>query len=110
MTVRATLLATANSTSNANSGILFLGDQINVCVAATFTGADVAGTFKLQGSEDGTSFKDIASQSISVTASAYAPLALETAFPYIRAVWTYSSGTGNITITATYKEFSQKGG
>jgi Flp pilus assembly protein TadG len=87
------------ATSFTASGI-DLGDFVMYSVQASFTGSDVAGTFKLQASNDGTNFTDISGATASVTSSGTALLNVENAgYRFVRADWTYTSGTGNITLT-----------
>lgn len=82
-----------------------LGDVTNYSFHAVFTGNDVAGTFKLQQSNDGTTWSDISGKSSSVTSSATAIQGETVAnCRYVRANWAYSSGTGNLTIYFNAKQ------
>lgn len=81
-----------------------LQDLRSYGVQATFTGADVVGTFKLQKSIDGVTFVDITDKSTSVTASAATVLDDEANYRYLRANWDYTSGTGNITVVLAVKD------
>jgi hypothetical protein len=84
---------------------LFLGDEKYFDIQAVFTGVDVVGTFKLQQSVDGTNFVDLSGKSTSVTGSATAIQGDNVAqYPWVRFVWDYTSGTGNITVTAIIKQ------
>lgn len=75
------------------------------------TTASIIGSLKLQASNDGTNFADIASttQAVSITASAafYWSLA-DQQYRYVRAVWTYTSGTGAIVVNSLIKELDPK--
>ncbi len=84
---------------------LFLGDEKYYDIQAVFTGSNVVGTFKLQESVNGVDFVDIANKSTSVTSSASAIQGDNVAqYPWVRFVWDYTSGTGNITVTAIIKQ------
>lgn len=82
-----------------------LGDCTNYSFQAVFTGNDVAGTFKLQQSNDNATWLDISGKSSSVTTSTSA-LQGETVANarYVRASWSYSSGTGNLSVYFNAKQ------
>lgn len=61
-----------------------------------FSGIDVIGSIQLQESIDGSTFSDFSSP-VAVTASQSKLISESTNAKYIRAVWTHTSGTGNIT-------------
>lgn len=109
--ISATLINGADASSSINSGAFYLGDLVNASVDAVFSGGagDLAGTFKLQASSDGTNFVDVTGQSQSVTAAAYKLLNFQSTAPYVRVVWTFSSGTGNLTSVIRAKETLIKG-
>lgn len=94
------------------SAPLYLGDEKVFSFQAVFTGSDVVGTFKIQRSDDGTVFEDVpgATKSVSSSATAYLDQSSQTGVPsvasyvYVRFVWTYGSGTGNITVTGIIKQ------
>lgn len=92
------------ATSVAAGSSLFLGDQIYFSIQAIFTGANVVGTFKLQRSNDNTNWEDIPDQSTSVTASTSTTLGNAEGAAYVRFVWTYTSGTGNLSVLGVIKE------
>ncbi len=84
---------------------LFLGDEKYFAIQAVFSGTDVAGTFKLQASVDNVNWADISGASTSVTASATTVLSgAGVGYPYVRFQWSYSSGTGNLTVYAVIKQ------
>lgn len=78
---------------------LNIGDNVNFWIGILFTGSDVVGTLKLQGSDDPTTgdWWDIASSSQAITASTkHAWNVSDAHYPYVRVSWDYTSGTGNI--------------
>lgn len=81
-----------------------LQDLRSYGVQATFTGADVVGTFKLQKSIDGVVFVDVPLKTTAVTASAATVLDDEANYRFLRANWDYTSGTGNITVVLAVKD------
>jgi hypothetical protein len=100
-----TLLATVSAAANKTSGVLNLGDMATGSIQVVFTGTDLAGTLQLQGSVDNTNWADLAGQSVSVTSSVgHIYDITPTGVQYFRVTWTYSSGTGNISITGQIKE------
>ncbi len=99
VTLRATQTAATSFTAKYD-----LQDLRSYSTQAVFTGADVAGTYKLQKSVDGTNFVDITGKSTSVTSSATAVQDDEANYRYLQVNWAYSSGTGNITVYLAVKE------
>ena len=94
------LTPTVNSATNITSAPIPLDDVINYSIHAVFTGSDVAGTFKLQVSNDGTNFTDLSGASTSVTSSTDTLInASNAGYRYVRYDWARSGGTGNITVT-----------
>lgn len=81
-----------------------LRDLKSYGIQAVFTGTDVAGTFKLQKSIDGVNFADITGKSTSVTTSTTAVQDDEANYRFVRASWTYTSGTGRIVVSLAVKE------
>lgn len=77
-----------------------VGDNANVTANVTITGADVVGTLSVQGSIDEAFTRPILMQAATaVTASADTLLSFPYfGLPYVRFVWAYTSGTGNISI------------
>ena len=104
-----TTAATSVTTATAP---LDLGDEKFYSLQAVFTGVDVAGTFKLQRSDNGLDFEDIPGATKSVTSSATALLdpTSQTGAPsaanyrFVRFQWTYTSGTGNLTVISVIKQ------
>lgn len=102
---RQTIVPAVSAVTSFNTAPIPLGDIVNGSVSAHFTGSDVVGTFKLQWSNDGTNFADVASGSVSITASGDDGVGFSNiGWAFIRGVWTYSSGTGNIEVTYIGKE------
>jgi len=99
-----TLLATTSAASSATSGVQDLGDLQLCGFQITFTGSNVAGTLVLQGSVDGTTFFDYPNSSQSVSSSTGVIYDLNpSGLRYFRVKWTYTSGTGNITVLSFLK-------
>ncbi len=94
----------ATSVTTATTSI-DLGDNLDYSFQAIFTGSDVAGTFKLQQSEDNVTFIDISTKTTSVTSSTSTILGDSGApYRYVRFQWSYSSGTGNLSVVASVKQ------
>lgn len=99
--LRDTVSAAASWTSEK----VFLADLKVFAISVDFSGSNVVGTLKLQASIDGSVWVDIAGSSQAVTASADHMWAAEGAgYPYVRVDWTYTSGTGNMTVKAILKQ------
>lgn len=100
-----TLTPTVSATSNITSGGVDLGDITNYSVYGVFSGSDVAGTLKLQVSNDNSNYIDLSGGSSSITSSGDAIFNITDAgYRYVRYDWAYSSGTGNITVIFCAKE------
>lgn len=100
-----TLLATISGASSRTSGALELGDYTVYSITVIFTGSNLAGTLALEVSRDGTTFIALASSTQAITASAnHMWTDAAAGYRYVRATWTATSGTGNITITGDIKE------
>jgi hypothetical protein len=102
--VKYLILKPATSATSSFTAKFDLQDLRCYAVQAVFSGADVAGTFKLQKSVDGTNFVDVTGKSTSVTSSATAVQDDEANYRWLQVSWTYSSGTGNITLYLAVKE------
>jgi hypothetical protein len=100
-----TLLATQNANANATSGVLDIADLLTASVQVVFTGANVVGTLTLQGSTDNSNWALIPNTTVAVTASTgHIYDITPTGVQYFRAVWVYTSGAGNITVTGKIKD------
>lgn len=87
-----------------NSAPLLLNDNDGVYIQVLFSGSDVVGTLTLQASADNTTYITIAGSSQAVTASSNSAWNVsDLNAKYIRAVWAYTSGTGNISVKANIK-------
>ena len=105
MARRITLLATQSAAANATSGVLDIADMPTASCQIVFTGTDVVGSLKLQGSTDNTNWANLPNTTQGVTASTgHIYDITPTGVQYFRVFWTYTSGTGNITITGQIKE------
>ncbi len=111
-----TLVVTSTAGSTKQSGALELGDLKDYSIHVNFTGTDLAGTLKLQAigtaaEKANDDWVDISNSSQAITSAASHIWNVSNAsYQYVRAVWTYSSGTGNWTVTATMKESTRLGG
>jgi len=95
-----TLTPTVSAATDFTSGRVEIGDITHFSIQAVFSGSDVAGTFKLQVSNDGTNFVDLSGASSAISASSDTLLNVSSAgYRYVRYDWDYDSGTGNITVT-----------
>lgn len=99
-----TPISSQDASTNFTSAGVDLSDSVNFSVQSSFTGTDVAGTFKLQASNDNSDYIDITGASDAVSSSGTALLNVENAgYRYVRFDWAYTSGTGNITVTVVAK-------
>lgn len=100
------LVTLKNTTSSTTSftADYDLQDLRSFGIQATFTGSDVAGTFKLQKSIDGVTFVDVPLKTTAVTTSAATVLDDEANYRFVRANWAFTSGTGNITVILAVKD------
>lgn len=100
-----TLLQTVSSNPSATTGSYDIGDLKDLSVQVVFTGSNVVGVFKLQASIDGTNYFDVPSSSQNITSSVGYLYSISNAgYRYIQGSWTYTSGTGNITVTLFLKD------
>ncbi len=103
--MKSVTLQAAVSYSTSNNGPWYeLGDIKEFSIHADFSGADLAGTMLLQGSNDGTDPIDLSNSSVSVTSAAsvgWDPV--RTQFKYVRTKWTAASGPGTGTVILAAK-------
>lgn len=97
------------STTSAGVDITGVGFDLNdlksCSISVVFTGSNVVGTLKLQASNDDLVWFDVPNTTTSVTASGDVFYNIDVcSYRYIRLVWTYTSGTGNITAGLFLKE------
>jgi len=90
-------IPSASAATDFQSVSLSVGDNVNFWIGILFTGSDVVGTLKLQGSDNNSDWWDISGSSQAVTASTrHAWSVSDVHYPYVRVDWDYTSGTGNI--------------
>lgn len=101
---------TTSAGSSVSSVAYDLGDLTNYSIAVDFTGTNLAGTLKLQASNDGTDFVDVAGSSQAITgAASHIWNVTGASYRYVRVAWAYTSGTGDITARLIAKENVVKG-
>lgn len=103
----ATLIPTQSAASDITSAAMELGDIDTFSIAVDFTGADVAGSLSLQGSNTSATagFITVANSTQAVTASADHMWSVQGAgYRWVRVFWDYTSGTGNISANFVGKE------
>lgn len=101
------LLASVAATSNRTSGQFDLVDLTTYAVQVNFSdgAGDLVGSLKLQCSLDNSTWVDVSGSTQAITASAdHVWDVTASGYRYFRAVWTFTSGTGNIEIKAFVKE------
>lgn len=105
------IIPSQSAASSLTSVPIDLGDLKGYSVTVNFTGADVAGTLKLQARNfTDENWVDVGSSSQAVTSSAdHVWSVSEADYRYVRVSWTYSSGTGNIKANYVAKENFVKG-
>lgn len=105
------LIADQSAASDLNSTIQDLGDLQTFSISVDFTGADVVGVLKLQSrNDDSEVWKDISGSTQAVAAStSYFYNVQGAGYRFVRVVWDYTSGTGNILARCIVKENPIKG-
>lgn len=98
------LLDTTSAAASPTSGVYDLVARKELSIQVKFTGNDVVGTLTLEGSLDGTSFFTLDNSTVNVTASTGHIYDVETRVRYIRVKFTYTSGTGNISVLLWLKD------
>jgi hypothetical protein len=84
-----------------------LGDNVSYSFHCNFSGATLAGTAKLQGSNDNSDWVDLG---ISATPASAASVLLNSAvagYRYVRFDWAPSGGSGTATVISTVKEVAR---
>jgi hypothetical protein len=100
-----TLLTAQDASINLVTAGVDLGNITNYSFAAAFSSGTLAGTFKLQVSNDGTNYVDLSGATDTIAAGAYSVINVsEAGYRYVRASWTNTGGSGNITVTFIGKE------
>lgn len=90
----------ANATSSAQT----LDQAFGFSVQAQWTGASAAGTLKLQASLDGTNWDDISGASTTIAGAGNILWNVtDVMFPWVRVVFTRTSGTGSLSTRLFYR-------
>jgi len=100
--VKPTVSAATSFTSPAYD----LGDCKHWSLFALFSGSNVVGTLKFQYSNDGTNFVDATDSDVSKSVTGSGEVYWDksnVSMRYVRFDWTYTSGTGNITLDMIMK-------
>lgn len=110
-----TILQDVDATSDVTSVPLDLGDLTNYSISVLFSGGagNLVGSLKLQAAtrdDVAASYIDIPGTTQAVAASGdHQWNVSNAAYRYVRAVWTFTSGTGNIEMVAVIVENVIKG-
>jgi hypothetical protein len=100
------LVSNANAAVDITSVPLNLGDMRGYSLAVDFSGGggNLAGTLKLQASIDNSLWIDVTGSSQAVTSSTDHMWSVTDAeYRYVRVSWTFTSGTGNMTVKGIIK-------
>lgn len=103
----AAIIYQANAAVIANSNAIDCSQIYAVSLQASFSSSTLAGSLKLQGSNDlntPTNWSDVATASVSSGTLTLIPTT-QTCYQFIRANWTPSAGTGTITINLNSQGF-----
>lgn len=77
--------------------------MINACVQAVYAGSPT-GTLKLQISNDNVNWTDYSGSSQAISAAgSFAYLLADIGYPWLRVVYTFTSGTGTLNVTINAK-------
>ncbi len=99
------LVQVRSAASSLTTNAYDLVDLYKYSIQVVFTGSDVVGTLKLQASLDNVNFFDIDGSTQAVAASEGQIWdVINCGYRYVRVVWTYTSGTGNMTMELYVKE------
>ncbi len=102
--ISVTLVNAVSAATTITSNPIDLGDMKEFSVEAVFSGSNLAGTMVLQGSNT-TNFITITNSSVTITAADDILFVVTNGlYRYVKAVWTPTSGTGNLTATVVIKE------
>lgn len=105
-----TLVNAASAGADAQSGAFDLNDRRDYAIHVNFSGSNLAGTLKLQAiatdsEKANNDWVDVANSSQSITSAASHIWNVSGAqYKWVRAAWTYSSGSGNWTVTLAMKD------
>ncbi len=99
------LQQTQSATTSFTTNSFYVGDASGASIQVSFTGADVVGSFVVQSSVDGVNWAFTSSTTTAVTASTNLVVGTSNVPPpWLRVSWTYTSGTGNITVLAAIRQ------
>lgn len=101
------LQQTQSAATSFTTNSFYIGDSPGALIQFVFTGADVVGSASVQWSLDGVNFSTLPSGVYAVTASSSWVSVGQPTASYMRASWTYTSGTGNITVLAAIRQAQQ---
>lgn len=102
-----TMTATTSGATNITSGALFIGDYDAYGITVTTSGTDLSGILHLEASNDDVTYITITGSNAPITASESEIYDIHNAeYLYVRVVWAYSAGTGNVTIKGYIKDIS----
>jgi len=99
-----TLQAATSAAVDITTEAVDLGDSLGYSVQVLITGSNIAGTLRLEGSNDKTTFLTVPSSSVSITSSADKLYNEVSHYRYVRLVFAASSGTGNLSAVMAVKE------
>lgn len=109
--INVVLQAATSAAVNVTSAYYDLQDLNRFSVVNVFSGGagNLAGTMVLQASYDATTWFTVANSSTAVTSAANVMYDVnEAGYRYVRSNWTFSSGTGNLTVAIHIKENTVK--
>lgn len=99
------LLESQSAAASATTVPLEIGDYLNYSIVVEFTGSNVAGDLYLEASINGTTYFTVDGTPQSVSNSEdHMWNVRDAGYRYVRCVWTYTSGTGNIVVRAMVKQ------
>ena len=101
----AQLISAQDASANITSAPADLGDLKDFSIQHVFSSGTLQGTLKLQSSNNGTSFIDVAGSSVAITAGDETMSnVIGGQYRYVRVSWTRTAGTGTLTSSFVQKE------
>lgn len=100
------LLLPVSAATNLTSGVFDLLDLAYCSVQAEFSGgaSNLVGSLALQGSNDNSIYVTLTNGTQAVAASESHVWDVVTSMRYLKVVWTFTSGTGNLRVDLIAKE------
>ncbi len=99
------LLPTRSAAASVTTQAFDLNDLVRYGMSVVFTGSNVVGSLKLEASIDNVNFFDVTGSTQAITASTGQFWEVTVCgYRFVRVDWTYTSGTGNMTIEMAIKE------